>query len=175
MITQAQYVWHHINTYDITSTLFLTSLPLYTTWLTLYLWHHIQYACYHNCLWHYTPLHTTSHLVYLWHHIQYVCYHHTAFMTTQKLYLISHPPYLTSQPLYLCHHTDGTHICIDVSPYRRHHNKCVRHHTWHTCHIIPNLNPITFTVYDINDHVLWHHKHSIHDIRSPLYDITSIL
>ena len=41
--------------------------------------------------------------------------------------------------------------------------------------IIPNLHHMKFTLYDINDHVLWHHKHSIHDIRSPLYDITSIL
>ena len=40
------------------------------------------------------------------------------FMTTQRLYLASHPPYLTSQPLYLCHHTNGTHICIDVALYR---------------------------------------------------------
>ena len=128
-----------------------------------------------NCFWHHTPLCITSHPAYVWHHIQYICYHHTAFMTTQRLYLASHPPYLTSQPLYVCHQTDGRHICIDVLLYRWHHNKCVSHHTWHTCHIIPNLNHITFTVYDINDHVLWHHKHSIHDIRSPLYDITSIL
>ena len=70
---------------------------------------------------------------------------------------------------------DGTHICIDVSPYWWHHNKCVSHHTWHTYDIIPNLYPITFTLYDINDHVLWHHIHGIHDIRSPLYDITSTL
>ena len=99
---------------------------------TLYVWHHIQYACYDNCLWHYTPLCITSHPVYIWHHIQYVCYHHTAFMTTQRLHLTSHPPYLTSQPLYLCHHTDGTHISINVSLYRWRHNKCVSHHTWHT-------------------------------------------
>ena len=82
-----------------------------------------------------------------------------------------HPPYLTSQPLYLCHHTDGTDICIDVLLYWWHHNKCVSHHTWHTCDNIPNLNLKTFTVYDINDHVFGHHKHSMHDIRSPLYDI----
>ena len=94
------------------------------------------------CVWHHTPLCITSHPAYLWHHIQYICYHHNAFMTTQRLFLASHPPYLTSQPLDVCHHTDGTHICIDVSLYRRHHNKCVSHHTWHTCHIMPNLNPI---------------------------------
>ena len=143
---------------------------------TLYLWHHIKYACYHSkCLGYYTPLCITSHPVYLWHHIQYVRYHHTAFMTTQWLYLTCFPPYLTPQPLYLCHHTNGTHICIDVSLYWWHHNKCVSHHTWNMHDIITNLHPITFTLYDINDHVLWHHIHDIHDIRSPLYDITSTL
>ena len=95
-------------------------------------------------------------------------------MRAQWLYLTSHPPYLTSQPLDLCHHTDGTHICINVSVCKWHH-KCVSHHTWHTCDIIPNLNHIISTLYDINDHVLWHHKHCIHDIRSPPYDITSTL
>ena len=150
----------------------------HTLWMTshtLCVWHGIKYACYHNnCLWHHIPLRITSHPVYLWHHMQYVCYHHTAFMKTQQLYLTSHPPYLTSQPLYLCYHTDGTHICIDVSLYPWHY-KCVSHHTRHTYDIIPNLHHITFTLYDINDHVLWHYKHCIHDIRSPLYVITCTL
>ena len=38
-------------------------------------------------------------------------------MTTQRLYLSSHPPFLTPQPLYLCHHTNSKHICIDVALY----------------------------------------------------------
>ena len=150
-----------------------------TPWMTLhtlYVWHHIQYACYHNkYLGHYAPLCITSEPVYLWHHIQYVRYHHTAFMTIKWQYRLSHPPYLTSQPLYLCHLTDGTHVCIDVSLYLWNDNKCVRHHTWHMYDIIPNLHPITFTLYDINCHVLWHHIHGLHDIRSPLYDMISTL
>ena len=190
------YIWHHTHG---NKTLYLPSDPLYlslhplylcpqthgttyttpTPWMTShtqYVWHPIQYACYHNnCLWNYTPLCITSHPVYLWHHIQYVRYHHTAFMTTKRLYLTSHPPFLTPQPLYLCHHRNGKHICIDVALYQWHHYKCVIHHTWHTYDIIPNLHHITFTLYDINDHITWHHKHCIHDIRSPLYDITSTL
>ena len=122
---------------------------------TVYVWHHIQYACYHNnCLWHYTPLCITSHPVYLWYHIQYVHCNHTAFMTTQQLYLTSQSPFLTSQSLYLCHHTDGTYICIDVSLYWWYHNKCASHHTWHTNDIIPSLHHIIFTLYDVSDHVL---------------------
>ena len=116
-----------------------------------------------------------SHPEYLWHHIQYVRYHHTAFMTTQRLYLTYHPPFLTPEPLYLCHHTNGTHISIDVALYQWHDNKCISHDTWHTYDIIPNIHHITFTFYDINDHVTWHLKHCIHDIRSPLYDITFTL
>ena len=148
-----------------------------------YVWHHLHYRRRH--IHSITPSHNlydftstsdmTSHPVYLWHHIQYVRYHHMAFMTTQSLYMTSHPPYLTSQILYLCHHTDGTHICIDVSLYRWHPSKCVTHHTRHIYGIIPDLHHIAFTLYGINNHVLWHHKHCIHDIRSPLYDITSTL
>ena len=41
-----------------------------------------------HCLGHYTPICITSHPVYLWHHIQYVCYHHTAFM--KKNYYTGH-------------------------------------------------------------------------------------
>ena len=115
---------HHFM-YEIKSTVSVSSNPRYQLYhthslyvhQTLYVWHHIQYACYHNCLGHYTPLCITSHPLYLWHHIQEVRYHHTAFMKTQQIYRTSHPPYLTSQPLFLCHHTDGTDICIDVSLY----------------------------------------------------------
>ena len=57
-------------------------------------------------------LYDITHL-YVWHqtHCNYDIIsnlngiNHTAFMTTQWLYLISHPKYLTSQPLYLCRHT----------------------------------------------------------------------
>ena len=152
-----------------------TTPTLCMTSHTLYLWHRIKYEGYHNnCLWCHIPLHISSPPVYLWHHFQYVCYHHTAFMTTQQVFLTPHPIYLRSQPLYLCHHTDGTHICINVSLYPWYH-KSLSHHNWHPYDIIPNPHHITFTIYDINDHVLWHHKHCIHDFRTPLYDITSTL
>ena len=198
------YIWHYtmaIQTLYLPSDpLYLTLHPLYLCYQskdinyttltpcrtphTLYVWHHIQYACYdNNCLWNSTPLCITSHPVYFWHHIQYVLYHHTAFMTTQWLYLPSHPPFLTPQPLYLCDHTNGTHICIDVVLYRWHHNKCVSHHTWHTYDIIHNLHHITSSLYDIRPPCflspyplywsscplyLCHHLHSIDDITPTL-------
>ena len=157
--------WYHLyhthSLYDITHIIRVTSysvcMPSQQLFMTLY---HYMYNI--------TPsIFMTSY--------PKVCYHHTALMTTQRLYLTSHLPFLTPQPLYLCHHTNGTHICINVALYQRLPNKCVSHHTWHTYDILPNLHHITFTLYDINDHGHWHHKHCIHDIRSPLYDITSTL
>ena len=46
-------------------------------------------------------------------------------------------------------------------------------HTWHTYDIMHTLHHIKFILYDINHQYLGHHKHCIHDIRSPIYDITS--
>ena len=190
------YIWHHTHgnrnvissiwptISNTTSTVSVSSNSRYELYHTHSLYnitHTIRVTSYsvsmlsQKYLWHYTPLCITSHPVYLWHHIQYVRYHHTAFITTQLLYLIFHPPYLTSQPLYLSHHTDGTHICIDALLYQWHHHKCVSCHVWHTYGITPNVHHIIFTLYDISYHVLSHHTHCIHDIRSPLYHITSTL
>ena len=196
----ALYLSHYIhcilditdNVYDITHMtkqplylschpLYLTLRPLYLchqtqcinyttpavcmTSRTLYVWCHIQYALHDmNSLWHHTPICMTSHPVYLWHDIQYIWYH------------------------TYCFH-DNTTTIPDISPtifditamvsvssqllYRWHHNKYGSHHTWHTYGIIHTLDDITFTLYNINPQHLWHHKHCLHDIRSPIYDITS--
>ena len=53
------------------------------------------------------------------------------------------------------------------------HNNYVSLHTWHSYDIIHSLHHIKFRLYDINCHYVGHHKHCIHDIRSPIYDITS--
>ena len=136
-----QSITHPI--YDITHmairTLYLPSVPLYLTLNPLYLCHQTQGISYTTpilCMTSHTirvtsysvcflsqlfrTLHTSMNYFtpsILLTRIQYARYHHTTFMKTQRLYGTSHPPYLTSQPLYLCHHTDGTHRCIDVSLY----------------------------------------------------------
>ena len=46
-------------------------------------------------------------------------------------------------------------------------------HTSHTYGIIHTLHCTKFRLYDINRQYLGHHKHCIHDIRSPIYDIIS--
>ena len=169
-------------------------------------------------------------------------------MTTQKLYLPSHPLYLTLHPLYLCHQTQcinsiiptlcmtlhtirmiSLSVCMashvhshlyryditssifmtsyaiymispilfhenktnipDISPtvfditvtgsvwwhplYQWLHNNYGNLHTWHTYDIIHTLHHSKFRLYDISRQYLGHHKHCIHDIRSPMYDITS--
>ena len=45
--------------------------------------------------------------------------------------------------------------------------------TRHTYDIINTLHHNKFRLYDINRQYLGHHKHCIHDIRSPIYIITS--
>ena len=185
-------LWHHIH-----------SLWYHTKLChshTLYSCHHTQDTCrLIHCSW------AITYSLLIRARLQYMWYQTTICMTSYVFYVISQPLLLTSkgcihditskiflntdptvydityttlvtsQPLYLCHYTDGTHLCINVSLYWWNHNKCVCHHTWHTYNIIPNLHPITFTLYDINDHVLWYHIHAIHAIRSSLYDIISTL
>ena len=49
MITQAKYLWHHMNTYDITPTLYQTTV---WHWHTLYSCHHTQDTCHRiHCSW----------------------------------------------------------------------------------------------------------------------------
>ena len=87
-----------------------------------------------------------------------------------------------------CFHENTTSIS-DISPtifditvsvsvsshplYPWHHNKYRSHHISHMYDIIPILNEITFTIYGIKAQYLWHHNCCIHDIRYPLYNITS--
>ena len=80
----------------------------------------------------------------------------------------------TTATVSLSSHRWHTHLyrCVTLSMTSQQvckssHLAYVWHHT--------QFNHITFTLYDINDDVLWHHKHSIHDIRYPLHDITSTL
>ena len=148
---------------DITGTVFMSSLPRY---LTL----HPQYLCPHNpsncdlC----TTVCMTSHQLYIWHlmhhtfrHIHSLISHHcrnhitsTAFMTshtlyrntpmtTQKIYLTSHPLCLTLHPLYLCHQTQCLNCVTPLSVW--HYTLCIWHHfqyawhhmntLWHRTHI----------------------------------------
>ena len=80
--------------HDITSTFFMTSHPLYTTWHTLYLWYHS------HCNYDKTP--TMFDIILSVYDIS-----HGEWMATQGLYL-------TWYPFYLC---NQTHLIDDITPY----------------------------------------------------------
>ena len=154
------YIWYFIHCLCVIKPSVSIVLHTLSVWhYTLCVWHHIQYAWHHmNTLWHHTCIGTTSHVVYLWH-IQYIWNHPYCFMKTKRLYLASQPLYLTSQLSHLLY-------------------QCLQHnygslHTWLMYDTIQTLHHIKFRVYDINRQYLGHHKNCIHDIRSPIYDISS--
>ena len=168
---------HHI-IYDITCTMFMTSLPLYLKW-------HPPFVCNHNysidglrptvCMTSHPPyvchvLHSTQHHIHsLWlhtivvitlhpllsrHHTPYIYY--ITHMAIQTLYLPSDPLYLTLHPLYLCHQIQGityttpspcmtSHTLYVWHPiqYECYHNNCLWHYT-----------PICITSHPV---YLWHH------------------
>ena len=162
----ALYIWHYIHSIcDIRPSVSIVLHRLSVWHYTLYLWHDIPYAWHHmNTLWHHTHKSMTSHPVYLWHHIQYIWYHPYCYMKKKTtipgisptVFDITAIASVWSHPLYQCLHNNYGSI-----------------QTWHTYDIIHTLHHIKFRLYDINLQYLGHHKHWIHDIRSPIYDITS--
>ena len=128
--------------HDITSTLLMTSHPLYTTWQTLYLWHHS------HCNYNKTPtiflklysMYITSHLVNewqhndcIWHDTQCICViKPTWLMTSQTMYIWnqSHCMYDTIGTLY-----DITSTLADNTPLN-------------VCHSIHSIYDIIYCVYD---------------------------
>ena len=139
MITQAQYVWHQINTYDITSTLFLTSLPLYTTWLTLYLWHHS------HCNYDKTPT-----MILTLYSVYKTSYKHCIHDIRSPLYNIT-CTLLDITPLYVWHrvHCIWPHVhCICV---------ITPTHWWHHSHYMDGVkSSLSVTSYPL---YLWHNIH----------------
>ena len=134
MITQPQYVWHHIE-------LHMTSLPLFMlshhamTSHPLYSCHHTQDTCLHiHCSWTVTySVLIIPHLLYVWHQSLYMwvlyefyifyrnsTWHHTHSLwhnsihdVTSTLFMIAHPLYMTSHTLYLRH---PSHCICDKTP-----------------------------------------------------------
>ena len=145
------------------------SYTTHTLWMTsntLYVWHHIQYAWhYMNSLWHHKPICMTSHPVEIWHRNQYIWYHPYCFHDNTTIPGISPTIFDITTTVSVPSHP----LC------RWNHNKKGSHHICHTDAIIHNLHDITFTLYDINAQYLWQNIHCIHGIRSPIYDITTMV
>ena len=119
MITQAQYAWHHVNTYDITSTLYditprydihihcihvitptipVVASTVFELLLTVYWLEHVCNMC------DIKPL-------YVWHHMYSVWYHNHFYW---------------HQRLYSWHHIHN------IPEYR---TDCIRHDIHYTCDI----------------------------------------
>ena len=97
MITQAKYLWHHMNTYDITPTLYQTTV---WHWHTLYSCHHTQDTCHHiHCSWDITySILIIARLQYVWYQTHYMydiigilCDIATTHYDITRLYSWHHP------------------------------------------------------------------------------------
>ena len=119
----------------------------------------------------------TSRLLYIWHNrhcVRHLTLYPSMYNITPSIFTTSYP-ICTLSPY--CFH-DNTTTIPDISPaifditanvsvsshrWHTHLYRCIallmtsqvcKSSHWHTYDIIPNLQPITFTLYDINDHVL---------------------
>ena len=178
------YIQHH--THD-NAKVYLPSQPLYLTLHPLYLCHQTQCI---NCI---TPtlcmtLHTlsmTSHSVCMASHEHFMTPHLYRYDITSSIFMTSYPIYMISPIVF---HENKTTIpgisptVFDITAtasvcshvlYQCLDNNYGSLHTWHRYDIIHILHHIKLRLYDINCQYLGHHKHCIHDIRSPIYDITS--
>ena len=170
-----------------TQKLYLPPHLLYLTLHPLYLCHQTQCI---NCI---TPtlcvtLHTicmTSHSVCMTSHEHFMTSHPYRYDITSHIFMTSYPIYMVSPILF---HENQTAIpgisptVFDITAmasvwlhplYQCLHKSYGGLNTWHTYDIILTLRHIKYRLYDINRQYLRHHKHCIHDIRSPICDITS--
>ena len=188
--------------YDITHmairTIYLPSVPLYLTLHPLYLWNQTQGISYTKptlCMTSHT-VRVTSYSVCMLSQQLFRTLHTSMNNFTTSIFMTSYPV-CTLSPYRFCENKttipdispaifDIT-ATVSVSSHRWHtplyrciallmtsqqvckpsHLAHVWHHTQSTSHHIHSI--------EMNDHVLWHHIHGIHDIRSSLYDIISTL
>ena len=160
--------------------------PLYLTLHPLYLCHQNQCI---NCIT--PPLCMTLHTIHMTSislcrasHVNFKTSHPYRYDITSSIFMTSYAIYMISPILF---HENKTTI-PGISPtvfnitatasvwshqlYQCLHNNYGSLHTWHTYDIIHNVHRIKFRLYDINRQYLLHRKHCIHDIISPIYDIT---
>ena len=165
---------------NITSTLFLTSHPLYMTWHTLFLWHH------NPCNYEKTPTifltlysgYMTSHMVNewqhndcIWHDTQWFCIlKPTWLMMSQFMYIwdrthcihdtIGILCYFISTladntPLFVCH---GTHSVYDIT--------CILYDVTHTVCLTTQALYLTWNLLKLPSHPLYsHYTLSVKDIK----------
>ena len=167
---QTHYIWYH--THDNTEVKSAISPSISDTTSTVTVSSNPGYQFYHTySLYDITTIHVTSYTVCMLSELLFSILHTSMYNFTPTIFMTSYP--ISTLSPYRFH--ENTTNILDISPTvfditatvsvssHRHlywritlcwyHNMCVSHHTWHTYDIIPNLHPITFTLYDINDHV----------------------
>ena len=179
------YIWHYIHSVCVIK----TSVSIIPHPLSG--WHHTHYK--YDIIFSMHGLTGTLYDItslYVWYHTHYIYdvisnfydITHTAFMTTQRLYLTFLPLYLTSQPLYQCRHTS----CIDditsmefitFGIHMTSYTLYVKSH-WQFMLSMLSIYDITTTIFDIistlslSSHPLYwlNHTNCIYEISSPIYD-----
>ena len=104
-------------------------------------------------------------------------------MTTQKLYLPSHPLYLTLHPLYLCHQTQCTH-CISPTLCMTLHSMCMTSHSLcmtshecimtshpYKCDITSSIFMTSYPIYMISPIVFHENKTTMPGVSPTVFDI----
>ena len=143
MTSQLLFIKSQDSIHDITFTIFMTSLPLYMTSHTPYLWHH-SHCNYAKTPTMFTTLYSvymTSHLVNEWKHSD--CIWHD----TQCICVIKPTWMMTSQPMYV---QNQTHCMYDT---------------------IGTLYDITSTLADNTPLFVCHGIHSVYDIICIMYNV----
>ena len=157
---------------DTTSTVSVSSKPVYQFYYT-------------NSFMTLHTIRMLSHSVCMTSHEHFMTSHPYNYDITSSIFMTSYPIYMLSPILF---HENKTTIpgisptVLDITAtapvwshplYQWLYNNYGSLHTSLTYDIIHSLHHIKFRLYDINRQYLGHHKHCIHDIRSPIYDITS--
>ena len=144
------YIRHRVHCICvITTTLSMTSQPLYVRYHIQYMWDILStifMTWYTLCMTTQPCVLITPHSAYLWHHLHYRRRHIHSITPSHNLYdfrstsgMTSHPLYQTSHQQYLCHHNLST----DITP------TFVWHHTHYMCDVICTIYNIIPTAYVI--------------------------
>ena len=158
-------MWHHVQNLGHHTTLCMVSVPLYLTWLPLYLSHHthpIDDITATICM--------TSHPVYLCHHIHYMYdiistkYDITTFCVddaTVGMYMTSFALQMITNPLY---HTKPHYLWCPIHFRLTTQALCQTSRPLYLCHHTVST--------DISPTFVWHHTHLLCDIIWTIYNIT---
>ena len=196
MITQAQYASYHVNTNDITSTLYditprydihihcihviTPTIPVVATTVVELLLNSLLIRARLHYVWYQTTLYMTSYVFYVISQPHLLTSKDCIHDITSTIFLNTDPLYKTWHTLHLWHHRhcnyEKTHAMFLTwnSVYMRshllnewQHNDCI----WHDTQCISVIKPTWLMT--SHPMYVWNHTHCMHDTIGTLHDITS--